>query len=344
MNPIKHALIDISKNTGGFYNGRRALIPGFDRAMICFIVGQRRIGKTQFFIHLACHAFQQYGVTTLWLRNKVVETDELGSGFLYDAKRLGWCPEEWDVRSDGVYTSAGKDAQQVVWFKSISTFSNARGSSYPCDLVVFDEFMPEDRRYPKGCATGLISLVKTVCSNRPTARVYCLSNSISAVNPYYAKYRVYPKDIVTYYDDKGILIEKCAGYHQANMSEDNPWLKVYKGTGYSEYADEKDDARWNLIVKAIPKGAKPMDWLLSSNGNIYRGWTWNGLVYFAEYNGRRAGTYTITADREEVNTQCVYMSDGFRAQLKQIFDCAAARFVGANCMFDMLNTVFEYGL
>lgn len=344
VNPIKQSLIAISKDTQGFYNGRRALIPGFDRAMVSWIVGQRRIGKTQFFIHLMCHAYQEHGVTTLWLRNKVVELEELGNGFLYDAKRLGWCPDEWEVRADGVYTGSGKDASQVCWFKAISTFSNARGSSYPCNIVVFDEFMPEDRRYPHGCATGLISLVKTVVSNRPEARVYCLSNSISAVNPYFARYRIFPKDVVTWYDDKAMLIEKCVGYQQANMSDANPWLKVYKATGYSEYADEKDDARWELIVRTVPKGAKPTDWLLQSNGFVYRAWIWNGIYYFAEYKGKRSGTYMITSERENVNTQCLYMSPDFKNSLMQLFDTGGARFVGANTMFDVLNSVFEYGL
>lgn len=344
MNPILESIKAVSKATDGFYNGRKALIPAFDRAMIGFIVGQRRIGKTQFFVHLMCYAFQEYGVTTLWLRNKLIEVQELGDGFLYDAKRLGWCPEEWEVRADGVYTCPGKEGRQVCWFKSISTFSNSRGSAYPCDLVVLDEFMPEDRRYPKECATGLISLVKTVCSNRPTARVYCLSNSISMVNPYYAKYRVYPKDIVTYYDDKGIFIEKCVGYKQANMDEGNPWLKVYKGTGYSEYADEKDDARWNLLVKNVPKGAEGAYWLLLSNGNLYRGYERNGRIYYAEYKGPRNKMYIVSADRENVNVDCVYMSDGMRKGLQQQLDNGICRFVGANCMFDVMNAVFKEGL
>lgn len=349
MEPIKEAIIRISKDADGFYNGHRALVPGYNRAQLAMIVGARRIGKTQFFVHLMCDVYQNYGITTLWLRNRVVEIQELGAEFLNDAKRFGWCPDEWEVRADGVYTHAGKGADRVCFFKAVSTFDNSRGSSYsskdhPCLLAVFDEFMPESRRYPPNCVTGLISLLKTVFSNDPRARCYMLSNSISAINPYMARLRVYYQNIVTYYDDKSILIEKCVGYRQANMSPDNPWVKVYQAAQYADYADEKEDARWQLIVKTLPKGAKPSDWLIKSNGNLYRAWVWNGMYYFSEYNGKLAGTYTVTSERQEVNSHCMYMSSNFRNALMELFDTASARFVGANCMFDVLNSVFEYGL
>lgn len=341
MNPIKEAIIEISQKTG-FYNGKKAIIPNFDDTLMYFIVGARRIGKTQFFIHLACHLFQKYGITTLWIRTKLVETQMLGDNFLMDAKKLGWCPETWDVRSDGIYTDDTKDAERVMYFASLSTFSNARGRTYDAKLIVYDEFMPEDKKYT-GCknpATALLSLTRSVFSNDPNARVFCLSNSISCINPFYAKYRVYPKDIITKFPDKHILIEKCIGYKQANMTKDNPWGQLYQATGYGDYADEKDDPRFNLICGCLPKGAKPESWVIISGGNCYRFYDLKNKMYVAPWKGNTRGVLVYTADRDCVNANAAYLPNGMRKSLTDIFNNNVARFVDANTMFDMLNIVY----
>lgn len=343
-NPIKVAIETISKNTNGFYNGKRAIVPNIDDTSMFFIVGARRIGKTQFFIHLACHCYQAFGIRTLWIRTKLVETQMLGEDFLTDAKELGWCPEGWTVKPDGVYDDEG---EQVMFFASLSTFSNMRGRTYntterPVQLIVYDEFMPEDRKYT-GCkapATALLSLTRSVFSNDPNAKCFCLSNSISCINPFYAKFRIYPRDLVTKYPDKHMVIEKCVGYKQANVRKGNPWVELYKQAGYADYADEKDDPRFNLICGHVPKGAKPEDWVLRCGDVMYRAYDLKGLMHFAPWKGNVRTVLVYSVTRETVDVYSPYIPDRVRKALKDVLDANGARFVDANTMFDILNIVY----
>lgn len=342
MNPIKECMKAIGDN-GGFYNAKK-ILPSFNDTMIYFIIGERRIGKTDYFLHLACKLYIDYGFQTMWIRNKLVELKDtsFASNFLNDAKLMGWCPIEWEARTDGIYTSEGKDAEQVILFQSISTFSNRRGGANPKVLMmVFDEFMPEDRRYPKQCAKGLMSLTKTVFSGNTDARVFCLSNIVSAVNPYFARFRIYPKGVITRDDEKAIVIEKCRGYRKAILN-DNPWNKVYRAGAYGDYADESEDDILSLVVDRIPKGCTPMDYLIASNDLLYRPYTDHKRVYFTQHKGQVPKTIDIyTLDRDMVSANIHYMPNLMVATIKSMFDNGLGRFVGANCLFDIMNIIYK---
>lgn len=341
-NRIKKAMMEIGDNNG-YYNAKK-ILPSFDRTMVYFIIGERRIGKTDFFLHLACKLYQDYNVQTMWIRNKLVELQDaafLGS-FLNDAKLRGWCPDEWETRSDGVYSSKERDADQIILFQSISTFSNRRGGANPRVLMmVFDEFMPEDRKYPKQASKGLMSLTKTVFSGNTECRVFCLSNIISAVNPYFACFRIYPSSTITEYIDKGIVIEKCRGYNKA-IDIDNPWNMIYKAGNYGDYADESEDAILSLVVKAVPKGAKRSDLIIATKNGNYALYTKDGYGYFTLHKGNIPNSMLIyTADRDLVNDKVLYINNHLKGTIKNGFDCGFSRFVGANCLFDIMSIVYN---
>lgn len=341
-NRIKKAMIEIGDNNG-FYNAKK-ILPSFDDTMIYFIIGERRIGKTDFFLHLACKLYIDYGVQTMWIRNKLVELKDASftGAFLNDAKLRGWCPDEWETRADGVYNSEGKDADQIILFQSISTFSNRRGGANPRVLMmVFDEFMPEDRKYPKHASKGLMSLTKTVFSGNTECRLFCLSNIVSAVNPYFASFRIYPSSIITSYPEKAIVIEKCRGYKKA-IEQGNPWNKVYKAGNYGDYADESEDKILSLVVQSVPKGAKRSDFMFVTANGTYALFTKNGYGYFMLHKGNIPNmVYLYTADRELVSDKVYYINNHIKATIKNGFDCGFSRFVGANCLFDIMSIIYN---
>ena len=63
MNPIKELLESYGDNDG-WYNPRR-ILEHFDSTILYFIVGARRIGKTDLFLRLACDLWQVHGRKTL---------------------------------------------------------------------------------------------------------------------------------------------------------------------------------------------------------------------------------------------------------------------------------------
>lgn len=342
MNEIKQLLIEYGDNDG-WYNPKK-ILPYFDDCMLMMIIGARRIGKTDLFLRLACDLWQRYNLKTMWIRNKLTELKEPSffNDFLNDAKLFGWCPEEWTVRPDGVHADADKGSEPVVKFQSISTFSNRRGGSHPdVIMMVLDEFMPEDRRFPHMAAEGLLSITKTVFSGNINARCFCLSNFVSAANPYFVKLRIYPaKDRdVTVFKDKSILIERCTGY-KCGILDDNPWSRVYKAAGIGNYANESEDSLIELI-KPVPKGAKPQPYLIQSDGLLYRGWDKNGFTYWSEYNGDTKNITIWTPNLKECSDTVMLLIPFMKKDIENQMQTGSLRFKNPNVMFAILSIVFD---
>ena len=340
MNPIKQLLIEYGDN-GGWMNGLK-ILPHFDDTVIMMICGARRIGKTDLFLRLACDLWQRFHLRTMWVRNKLTELKEPSffNEFLNDPKRHGWCPESWFVKADGVHDPG--DEEPVILFQSISVFSNRRGGAHPeVIMMVFDEFMPEDRKYPHMCATGLMSLTKTVFSGNEEARCFCLSNFVSAANPYFVKFRIYPRkgQDITVFPDKSILIERCTGYRCAILP-DSKWNKAYKAAGVGDYASEDEDSLIELI-RPVPKGATPKPWIILNDGILYRCWQKNGVSYWNEYKGDAKDIVIWTPNLKECSDRVNLIMPFMKRHIEEEMQMGLLRFKNPNVMFAILSMVFE---
>ena len=319
----------------------RKLLDVDDIIRLFFIVGERRIGKTLFFQWLMCQLYIETGYQTMWVRNKKVELEDDGfvNGFLNACHDFGWCPDDWKCTPRGVQDGEGND---VCLFQSISTFSNRRGNrTADVLMMVFDEFMPEERRYPRDCCKGLMSLIKTVLAERPDSMCFCLSNYISGANPYFVGFQIYPEDgrDVTVFPEKGIAIEVCKGYKTAIVKE-NPWNNVVRAGGYQDYATNDEDKLMELVAK-VPKGGEPMSWVLISDGVVYRMIRKDGIGYWTRYNGSLKGLLLYTVNREECG-KGVQMAPLWVVQgLKDWFASDLMRYKDPNVMFAVLHCVFE---
>ena len=340
MNPIKQLLIEYGNNDG-WYNGLK-ILPHFDDTMIMMIIGARRIGKTDLFLRLACDLWQRFNLRTMWVRNKLTELKEPSffNEFLNDAKLHKWCPEGWTTKADGVHDPG--DPEPIILFQSISVFSNRRGGAHPeVIMMVLDEFMPEDRKYPHMCASGLLSLTKTVFSGNEEARCFCLSNFVSAANPYFVKFRIYPRkdQDITVFPDKSILIERCRNYRCAIL-EDNKWNRAYKAAGVGNYASEEED-RLIELIRPVPKGSTPAPWLVLSDGVLYRRWQKNGMSYWNEYKGSTKDTVIYTPNLKECSDSVTLMMPFMKKHIEEEMQLGMLRFKNPNVMFAILSMVFE---
>ena len=323
------------------YGPRKMLENIPDDVNLVFDVGERRIGKTSLFDWVMCRLYLDYGLQTMWVRNKKVELEDDGfvTGFLNSCHKYGWCPDDWKCTPRGVQDGDGND---VCLFQSISTFSNRRGNqSADVMLMVFDEFMPEDRRYPKNCCKGLMSLIKTVMAEREDSMCFCLSNFISGANPYFVGFQIYPEEKrdITVFEDKGIAIEVCRGYQPA-IVKDNPWNKVFRAGGYQDYATADEDRLMELVRK-VPKGAEPQNWVLISNETAYRMWVKNGIGYWNRYGGSLKGLLLYTANREECGEGVQMLPPYLFKILQQDFELDIMRYRDPNVMFAVLSVLYE---
>lgn len=344
VSAIRH-IVETAPDMDGFYSLKKLFKQCGEDIVLFFIVGARRIGKTLFLQYMMCRLFMEFGLMTMWLRNKKIEFDDVDfrKGFLNACKRLGWCPEEWIVDKEGVKTSDDKTTAELVCiFEGVSTFSNRRGNeSHGVYMIVLDEMMPEDRRYPPRAHTGLMSLTKTVLSGKLGSMCFCLSNFVASGNPYFSGYRIYPdrKKDITVFPEKAIAIEVCRGYRCA-IDEDSPWTRVYSAGGYSDYSDADEDKLFELI-KRTPKGATMSDIVIRVGESDYRAFNKGFLWYFERNGASMTNTAVYTTDLENTGTGASLIPRWLRKNLQELSIYNMLRFKDVNVMYDILSIVYQ---
>lgn len=310
-------------------------------ALIYWIIGARRIGKTDFFLHLACDLFIEFGVQTMWIRNKQVELSEPGfyNDFLNDAKHFNWCPDDWYSDSSGVWTG---DKQQIIKFQSLSTFGNRRGAAHPdVYLMIYDEFVPEDRKYPAGgkILTALMSLTKTVFAGKREARLFCLSNFVSLTNPFFAGLRIYPEGDITHYPEKNMLIERCRGY-RCSIEDDNPWQNVYKAARYGDYQDENEDKLIELVRK-LPKKARSLNYALKINEEYYEPFDTGKYIHWAHVESVPYGLQLYAVEITEVSDKVPLLPDLLRRNIEICVKSDSIRFDSPNTLYTIMSIIYD---
>ena len=91
---------------------------------VWFMIGARRIGKTDVALHMALILWQKYRRKTMWIRDvlKTLEGQNFQADFLNDAYEFGWIQDvdekhTWIVKADGVHDP---DGELVIKFQSLS--------------------------------------------------------------------------------------------------------------------------------------------------------------------------------------------------------------------------------
>lgn len=317
---------------------------------IWFMIGARRIGKTDVALHIALVLWQKYRRKTMWVRDvlKAMESANFQADFLNDAYEFGWIQDQddkhpWMCKADGVHDP---DGELVIKFQSLSTYSSRRGPGHPdVDLILFDEFIPEDRRYMKGALKGLMSLTKTVFSGREGCRCICTSNFVALSNPYFAGFEIYPdpKQDVTVWEDKGVAIERCRGYRCA-IAKESAWNKAYAAAHYGDYADEDEDEMHKLIRK-MPKGCRPDDWAININGQWFRIYTAPKGIRIAkrenEQNLFKQKLVFYVTDPKDLSDDVVMIDAFHRVMIDNDIASGRLRYEDPNTLFAFINLTYN---
>ena len=328
--------------SAGFFTAAKAVnaakASGSD-VMVYFIIGARRMGKTDFFLALALRIYQKYGRQTMWLRNKLTEVDErkFTVDFLNDAFHFGWIAGDWKVDDVGVWDP---DKNLAIKFQSLSTFSNRRGPAHPdVDLIFLDEFIPEDRRYPKGCVQGLLSLSMTVFAGREEARIFAASNPVSLANPYFATLEIYPSSRdVTVFPDKGCLIERAKGYRKSITAESS-WSKVYRAGKYSGYNDDREDRLIELVCRQ-PKGVSPAPYALAIGGKFFRPYHARKFVFWRQEAQPDGKCEIYTPEITEVTASVMLIPPILKKNLEDCVRSNEIRFDSPNTLYSVLSIIY----
>ena len=326
----------------GYYSVIKGMLEAYRAgfiALVYWIIGARRIGKTDFFLQVAIELWMVYGKKTMWIRSMDVELSDpaFARDFLNDAIKYGWCPESWTSDKSGVKDA---DGELVISWQALSTFSNRRGAGHPdIELIFFDEFCPESKRYPKMALLAVMSLTKTVFAGRRSARMFCGSNFVSIANPYFAGLEIYPEKAINLYPDKMMILEKCEGY-RCSIDEDNPWNKVYKASGYGNYADETEDKMIELVSK-LPKRSKPLHYALVVGGKTYLPYDTKKAVHWTKTSNIPYGTQLFASDIGDVTEKIPIVSGWVIKNIKTCVENDTIRFDEPNTLFAIMSLIYK---
>lgn len=309
------------------------------KIMMYYFIGARRMGKTDFFLLLAIELWKRYGKQTMWLRNKLTETDDkkFYQDFLNDPLHFGWVDDAWHTDNSGVWD--GEDL--VIKFQSLSTYSNRRGPGHPdVDMIFLDEFIPEDRKYPsKNPVNALLSLSMSVFAGREDARIFCASNPVSLANPYFATLEIYPsRQDVTLFPEKGCLIERCKGYRKS-ITKESSWNAVYRAGKYSGYADEREDRMVELVCKA-PKNTSPLPYCLMIGSRFYRPTATNRYVYWQQVQSPAGKVEIYTPDITSVDSRVQLLPNILKKNLEECVLNNTIRFDSPNTLYSVLSILY----
>lgn len=346
-NYIDKVILEIGQNDG--WASFMKLHAAAKDCPIWFMIGARRIGKTDLALHMSLILWQKYRRKTMWIRDVLttLEGKNFQADFLNDAYEFGWISDiddshRWSVKNDGVHEPVNDEL--IIKFQSLSTYSSRRGPAHPdVDLMLFDEFIPEDRRYQKGALRGLMSLTKTVFSGREGCRCICTSNFVSLSNPYFAGFEIYPDpgQDVTAWPDKGVAVERCRAYRCAITKESN-WNKAYAAAHYGDYADEEEDVMHNLIRK-IPKGSKPDKWAVMINDKWFRIYTTSSGQRIAkqERNLNSNGMMMFVTDPRNLSDDVIMLDPLHRVSIENDIALGRLRYEDPNTLFAFVNLTYN---
>jgi len=329
--------------TSGYYGGRKLAERIVETQIsLAAVIGMRRIGKTEFYTWLACELYMRYGFKTAWVRNREIEFKKNYESFLNGMKARELIPPEWIVKPSGVYTDTGKAAIKVIDFVYLNTASNMRGGGHPDTyMMIFDEFQPEDLRYPPHPLTSLMSLTQTILSGK-SSMCFMLSNFVSLANPYFVGMEIYPRrQDITLFEEKGIAVERCRGYNRA-IEDGNPWTRVYKAASYQSYASEAEDGLLELVCPPA-KGARARDSLIySMHGRCYRALSDGRMVYWIRIREPNPSNVMImTPYQDEVTTIIHPMRlAGYKDMMASGINSGGFRFQDPNTLFDMMSPCY----
>ena len=333
---------NLTEESIGYYTTMTAMLQAMHSGftpLIYWIIGARRIGKTDFFLQLAIELWLTYHKQTMWIRSMDVELSDpsFARDFLNDAHKHGWCPEGWESDTTGVHDENG---ELVIMWQALSTFSNRRGAGHPdVEMIFFDEFCPESKRYPKMALTAVMSLTKTVFAGRRSARMFCGSNFVSIANPYFAGLEIYPEKPVMLYPEKMMVLERCEGY-RCSIDEDNPWNKVYQASGYGNYADETEDKMIDLVCK-LPKRSRPLSYALVIGGKIYLPYDTKRAIHWTKTPNVPYGTDLFATSINDVTDKIPIVASWVVKNIKTCVENDAIRFDSPNTLFAVMSILYN---
>lgn len=216
-------------DTSLYYNPEKLLS---HNRVLNFTIGARGIGKTFSQKRRVTKRFIEHGEMFVLVRRYKVELKKVNT-FFNDIKEF-FPDHEFKVQGNQFYID-GKLAGYAI---ALSTFQNEKSASYPeVKTILFDEFIREEGTtvgYLKNEVNSFLNLMDTIIRTRDDARVICMSNAVTIVNPYFLYFQLYPDVSKRFNRYEDIVIEIPESKDFAEERKKTRFGKLIADTEYAE--------------------------------------------------------------------------------------------------------------
>lgn len=272
-----------------------------------FVVGNRSSGKTFFYKRKAIDNFIKNGRKFVLMRRYVTEIDIIKENFFKDLELFYNNKFSIDVRGYDIFIDE-VHCGKFISLSSVSKYKSINMSEY--DLIIFDEFIPEDNRYinqnknfnfeVESCLNIFQTIARGVGKNyREEVKFIFISNTISTSNPYFSYFGI---DKLIWNGTKKFYKHKFFSFEVVNIEnsvKSSEFGKFIANTNYGRYAIENEfflDKNYMLFDK-LPKDNKPL-FNIEVNDKIFTTFQSKNHLYISKSVVNNCKTFSLSNDGE----------------------------------------------
>lgn len=214
-----------------FYNPNKLL--SFNR-ILSFVIGARGIGKTYGMKKYGINRFIKHGEQFIYLKR--YKTDIKGIDQFFDAVSQEFPKNVFKVKGRELYI----DDKLAGWVMPLSSWQSVKSREFPnvC-TILYDEFLLEKsskQSYMQDEPKALLNFMDTVIRNRDNARVICMSNAVSIVNPFFLYFNIVPDINKRYNAYESIVVEIPDSVDFTDERKKTKFGKLISDTDYGAFS------------------------------------------------------------------------------------------------------------
>lgn len=286
-----------------YYNPNKLL--SYNR-ILNFVIGARGIGKTYGFKKFAINRFIKHGEQFIYLKRyktDLKKIDQFFKAISVEFPDHKFSVRGWDLLIDG---------KVCGWVLPLSSWQSIKSSEFPnVTTILYDEFLLEShskQSYMQNEPSALLNLMDTVIRNRDNARVICMSNAVSVVNPFFLYFDIIPNISKRYnaYDD--VVVEIPDSIDFAEERQKTKFGRLIAKTEYGAFSLNNEFINDSQVF--IDKRSKDSRFQFAI---VYKGMTMGiwvdvdlGLMYLAnEYDPSTKLIFALSTDDLEDNMMMI---------------------------------------
>ena len=323
---------------------------------IFMVTTNRTGGKTTYFSRLCVNRFLDKGEKFMLLYRFSYELDDCADKFFKDIHTLFFPTHNMtgQKRGNGLYVELYLDNKSCGYAVAMNNADAIKKfSHFFSDVcrILFDEFQSETNHYCPRELTKFQSIHTSVARGQGQqvryVPVFMLSNPVSLINPYYAKFKISArlKKDTHYLRGHGFIVEQGFVESASNAMLESGFNRAFAEDAYQAYASQNVYLNDNESFIEKPKGKGRYLATLRFNGQDFgiREFINEGIIYCDD---RPDSTYPmklcVTTNDHKINYVMLKRNDIFIQDMRFFFERGCYRFKDLTCKEAVLSALSYY--